>query len=1120
MSSYYGQSSSRSLWTESSGHQQSQIYADPLNNADEDYYYDANDQNRLDLLKLILYDLNSAIAPREARLMAIQAALDEFDHGDEVLHDEELDLRADHILLQKLAYAMCIDPSSDEVGYICSALEMVYRAGRTRLAQSFHEVCDALLPLIVEMIRPPLPGKNSANKHKGSTAEEELVSNSEEKRDLLDGENSLNNNPFMEPVDPLHAHRRFTYGDSDESSAESVQIPSGTGEYFEQMNRAKQEANNVAQTDQGESQSHSASQELVSKPIELGVDAIVPVSNMGGEVALESYKPVSNPRRRSFDTPEDTIRRDLENADEALRRLTSVESQESKDLVPANYNGGGLVAVNSNGGVPIESESRTKRLSALTMGSDEYTEQDEVMYLRGGGSGSVSGSDDASGNDSEVKSRFGKTVDDVPLFDPSSMKPDAQSSAYEDSSVYGSVLYPESSDNPFSDVSDYKKSDKMKDHEFFEEGDFDLGGGFSGSTPQIRPLGESVQVTDTYAAGYDADEAKISISDHEEYQKDMNNGEFDVEGGFSGSAPQIRPLGESVQVTDPYNSAGYKVDEEDEEENTHRPAVDDAKDLDGSEFDVGGGFSGSTPHIRPLGESVQVTDTYGINYGDEEEVSYLQRKRQSELTDDWGSRRESELVDHQENKRDEDWESRRQSELDEWSERHRRQSELTDNFSADQDEYLQRLNRVEEEESHDPTFRSSGVEEDIFQFGEPQKVSQSIGSETFLVPEQGDEYVCQLAIQKVLKILRYFSRVLSAMELLAQQPGLVDSLLYRMKKTPHSNDENEISARVDAIAVVVNLACAEENKIMLVYHPGLLDAVINIANHDPIEEAREHAAIVLMNLAYAEENKVHMVNQDYLLDTLVHLLSDVSPFTRRYSSVALFTLACTYANTAVMTRHCDGGILEALRKVLLNDPIDEARVNAAEALFNMARNNSDDTIENMGNHPKLLASLAHSVLTDYSADVRAYSARALEWLSADIHHPMPCHGRLLKALTTASQWTKTTCIAEALKMQATLAENRQAMVQHAGLLDALATLALLDGINDDEVKTCAIAALERLSKESSTRHIMVKNEGVMTALTKATFAKDRTDDDDATEEDGTPAALLMKTALKNLAAHL
>jgi len=76
-----------------------------------------------------------------------------------------------------------------------------------------------------------------------------------------------------------------------------------------------------------------------------------------------------------------------------------------------------------------------------------------------------------------------------------------------------------------------------------------------------------------------------------------------------------------------------------------------------------------------------------------------------------------------------------------------------------------------------------------------------------------------------------------------------------------------------------------------------------------------------------------MVNQDHLLDTLVHLLSDVSPFTRRYASAALFTLACTYANTSVMARHCNGGILEALRKVLLNDPIDEALVNAAEALL-------------------------------------------------------------------------------------------------------------------------------------------------------------------------------------------
>lgn len=867
MSSYYGQASSRSVWSEASG-QQGQLYADPLNPNDEDYYYDANDQNRLDVLKLILYDLNSAIAPREVRLMAIQAALDEFDHDDDVLHDEELDLRADHILLQKLAYAMCIDPGSDEVGYICSALEMVYRAGRARLAQSFHEICDSLLPLIVEMIRSPLPGKHSVAVDKSrestgnrSTAEEDL-SSAEEKRDLLEGDNSLNNNPFMEPVDPLNEPRRFTYGDSDESSAESVQIPSGTGEYFEQMNRATHEPNNVAQADQTEQQNHN--QGLILKPIELREEATMPAPTTGGNTsdgALAPYKPVGNPRRRSAEIADDTIRRDLTNADEAMRRLTD-ESEGLTRLVPAHNNvAGPMVAATSNNvGFQVESTSRPTRMSGLTLesGIDEFKEENEVMHIRGGGSGSVSSTDDVSENVGQ-NSLVNEIRDGVPVFDPATMVLDSQSNEYGGSSMQGSFVYPESEDNPFSDENDYLR-DEESDHQSIEqkESDFDVGGGFSGSAPQIRPWGESVQASDTYDAGYDEEEKitdhprkeEISVSDHQDNQNDINNGAFDVGGGFNGSAPEIRPLNESAQVTDSFLINRNKVEEEDDEI-AYRPGVEDAKDIGSNEFDVGGGFSGSAPQIRPLGESVQTTDVYAVSNGDSED-SYLPQKRQSEVTDeDWGGRRESDVVDHNENKRhsgvtNDDWSSRGSN--SEWSDNNRRQSDYTDNFSADQ-EYGQRLDKVEEEEeSEDPTFRSSVVEEDIFQFREPQKVSKSVDSEASFLSDQDNEFVCDLAIQKVLKILRYFSRVLSAMELLAQQPGLVDSLLYRMKKAADSNDENEISARVDAIAVIVNLACAEENKILLVYHPGLLDAVINIANHDPIEEAREHAAIVLMNL--------------------------------------------------------------------------------------------------------------------------------------------------------------------------------------------------------------------------------------------------------------------------------
>ena len=91
-------------------------------------------------------------------------------------------------------------------------------------------------------------------------------------------------------------------------------------------------------------------------------------------------------------------------------------------------------------------------------------------------------------------------------------------------------------------------------------------------------------------------------------------------------------------------------------------------------------------------------------------------------------------------------------------------------------------------------------------------------------------------------------------------------------------------------------------------------------------------------------------------------------------------------------------------------------------------------------------------------------------------------------------------------MQASIDFNRKSMVEHPSLLDALAQLSLLDGIDDDEVKTCAISALGSLSKEPSTRHLMVRNEGVITALTRATIAED---DDD--EEEEAPTAVLMKT---------
>jgi len=112
-------------------------------------------------------------------------------------------------------------------------------------------------------------------------------------------------------------------------------------------------------------------------------------------------------------------------------------------------------------------------------------------------------------------------------------------------------------------------------------------------------------------------------------------------------------------------------------------------------------------------------------------------------------------------------------------------------------------------------------------------------------------------------------------------------------------------------------------------------------------------------------------------------------------------------------------------------------------------------------------------------------------------------------------------------------DNRAPMVRHPGLLDALAELALLDGISDEEVSLCAITALQQLTNEESTRRLMVRNEGVMTALTKATFSKSGLDGSgegagtDTVESfngssaaSGVSTSQMTKNALKNLADAL
>jgi len=262
-----------------------------------------------------------------------------------------------------------------------------------------------------------------------------------------------------------------------------------------------------------------------------------------------------------------------------------------------------------------------------------------------------------------------------------------------------------------------------------------------------------------------------------------------------------------------------------------------------------------------------------------------------------------------------------------------------------------------------------------------------------------------------------------------------------------------------------------------------------------------------------------MANHDDFLNVIMKLLTDVVVNTRRYASATILSLVGVPQNTSRIAQFGQGKLLHSLTRVLAIDTVEEIRINIAEAFFNLVKNSTDVlTIELIGRHKDVLPSLATTVLSDYSADVRAYAARTLEWLAADIHFGAKSHPHLLAALIRACMWTKTNCIVEALKAQATIEENRIAMVQQRGMLDALASLASLHGVNDEEVRECALATIERLTCEPYVRKQMAKHEGIMLELTRATFSSNGILDQ-YEENDGVSRSL-MKSALKNLANEI
>ncbi|KAL9178326.1 hypothetical protein ACHAXT_001754 [Thalassiosira profunda] len=307
------------------------------------------------------------------------------------------------------------------------------------------------------------------------------------------------------------------------------------------------------------------------------------------------------------------------------------------------------------------------------------------------------------------------------------------------------------------------------------------------------------------------------------------------------------------------------------------------------------------------------------------------------------------------------------------------------------------------------------------------------------------------------------------------------------------------AARFNTIATLTNLAALEDNRMPMLREPGLLDNICRAVHNERSDVPKQCSALAIMNLSNGDVDHVpEMARNDLVLETLLMLMKEDNPETRRNAVVTIFNVACSDQNTVRLARYRDGVLLEALVELVgSDDPVlrdhDEARANAAETLFNMSCSDLLETTDRMANHAGLLECLAVTLRGEHTGlEVKMYCSATLRRMAELVRHPMIAQGALLSALVKAATWTSTDCIAEAFRAQAAVPENAVVMARHHGLLNALSRLALTRGEGSDveKVRMAACRAIELMSRQAEARALLSQNEGIIMALTKASYGED------------------------------
>lgn len=239
------------------------------------------------------------------------------------------------------------------------------------------------------------------------------------------------------------------------------------------------------------------------------------------------------------------------------------------------------------------------------------------------------------------------------------------------------------------------------------------------------------------------------------------------------------------------------------------------------------------------------------------------------------------------------------------------------------------------------------------------------------------------------KMLGHFARVGETTQPMAHYPGLLSSLIALVELRSYQGAPWE--ARLPALWTLANLACNEENMRLMACYPGLIQALVNVANRqlhssDSLEttmevlRSRALASRAIFNLSWSPENKVLLAEQVNVVDFLADLIilrsapkslqksstvHEILSSTRCHAAGALRNLAAAPRRIKLhMCHHRKGHLLNVLTDAAINDIDKRVKFRAFATIHNLAIH---DTAQTLASHPALVMALKDVLLSTEDA---------------------------------------------------------------------------------------------------------------------------------------------------------